>query len=82
MFYQLTMRRLMANARTVFPVALLGCFTLHQGAYAQTPDENTALETVIVTASRTPDTAFTLPVAWSALDGHRAYRATAQQSGL
>ena len=80
MFYHLTMRRLIANARTVFPIALLGCFTLHQGAYAQTPDEGTALETVIVTASRTPDTAFTLPVAWSALDDSTIERIAAQHS--
>ena len=80
MFFHSTMTRLMANARTVFPVALLGCFALHQGAFAQTPDESTALETVIVTASRTPDTAFTLPVAWSALDDSTIERIAAQHS--
>ena len=82
MFYPLTKPRLMANARTVFPLALLGCFALQQGAYAQTPDESTALETVIVTASRTPDTAFTLPVAWSALDDSTIERIAAQHLSL
>ena len=85
MLYQSTMRRLMANARTVFPVALLGCFALQQiaQAQAQAADEDTALETVIVTASRTPDTALTLPVAWSALNNSTIDRiAAAQQSGL
>ena len=80
MFFHSTMSRLMANARTVFPVALLGCFALQQTAQAQAPDESTALETVIVTASRTPDTAFTLPVAWSALDDSTIERIAAQHS--
>ena len=64
MLYHLTMRRLKANARTVFHVTLLGCFALQQTAQAQAADEDTTLETVIVTASRSPDTALTLPVAW------------------
>lgn len=80
MFFHSTMSRLMANARTVLPIALLGCFALQQTAQAQAPDENAALETVIVTASRTPDTALTLPVAWSALDGSTIERIAAQHS--
>ena len=80
MFFHSTMPRLITKARTVFPVALLGCFALQQTAQAQAPDESTALETVIVTASRTPDTAFTLPVAWSALDDSTIERIAAQHS--
>ena len=80
MFFHSTMSRLMANARTLLPVALLGCFALQQTTQAQAPDESTALETVIVTASRTPDTAFTLPVAWSALDDSTIERIAAQHS--
>ena len=80
MLYHSTMRRLMANARTVFPVALLGCFALQQTTQAQAADEDTALETVIVTASRTPDTALTLPVAWSALNNSTIDRIAPQHS--
>ena len=80
MFSHSTMPRLITKARTVFPLALLGCFALQQTAQAQAPDENTALETVIVTASRTPDTALTLPVAWSALDDSTIERIAAQHS--
>jgi iron complex outermembrane receptor protein len=80
MFFHANKRHLIANATKAFYIALLGCFALQQSAYAQTPDEDTALETVIVTASRTPDTAFTLPVAWSALDDSIIERIAAQHS--
>lgn len=80
MFFHANKRHLVANAIKAFHIALLGCFALHQGVYAQTSDEGTALETIIVTASRTPDTAFTLPVAWSALDGSTIERIAAQHS--
>ena len=80
MFFQAKKRSLVANATKAFHIALLGCFALQQGAYAQTAEESTALETVIVTASRTPDTAFTLPVAWSALDDSTIERIAAQHS--
>ena len=80
MLYHLTMRRLMANARTVLYVTLLGCFALQQTAQAQAADEGTTLETVIVTASRTPDTALTLPVAWSALNNSTIDRIAPQHS--
>ena len=80
MLYHSTMLRLMANARTVFPVALLSCFALQQTAQALAPDESTALETIIVTASRTPDTALTLPVAWSALNNSIIDRIAPQHS--
>ena len=80
MLYHSTMRRLMANARTVFPLALLGCFALHQTAQAQAADEDTALETIIVTASRTPDTALALPVAWSAVNNSTIDRIAPQHS--
>ena len=80
MLYHPTMHRLMANARTVFPLALLGCFALQQTLRAQAADEDTALETIIVTASRTPDTALTLPVAWSALNNSTIERIAPQHS--
>ena len=80
MFFQAKKRYAVANAKKAFHIALLGCFALQQGAYAQTAEESTALETVIVTASRTPDTAFTLPVAWSALDDSTIERIAAQHS--
>jgi len=80
MFFQAKKRYLVAKATKAFHIALLGCFALQQGAHAQTAEESTALETVIVTASRTPDTAFTLPVAWSVLDDSTIERIAAQHS--
>ena len=68
MLYNCTMRHLIANATTACHIALLGYFALQQGAHAQAPDDSAVLETIIVTASRTPDLGLTLPVAWSALD--------------
>ncbi len=80
MLYNSTMRHLIANATTACHIALLGYFALQQGAHAQTPDNSTALETVIVTASRTPDLGLTLPVAWSALDESTIERIAPQHS--
>ena len=80
MFFQAKQRSLVAKATKAFHIALLGCLAVQQGAHAQTAEESTALETVIVTASRTPDTAFTLPVAWSALDDSTIERIAAQHS--
>ncbi len=80
MFFQTKKRHLIADAIKAFSIALLGCFALQQDAHAQSPDESTVMETVIVTASRTPDTAFTLPVAWSALDDSTIERIAAQHS--
>ena len=65
MFFHAKKRHPIAKATKAFHVALLGCFALQQGANAQTTDESTTLETVIVTASRTPDTALILPIALS-----------------
>ena len=80
MFFQAKKRYLVAKATKAFHIALLGSFALQQSAHAQSAEGSTALETVIVTASRTPDTAFTLPVAWSALDDSTIERIAAQHS--
>ena len=80
MLYNSTMRHLVAHATTACHIALIGYFALQQGAYAQEYDDGTALETIIVTASRTPDSGLTLPVAWSALDDSTIERIAAQHS--
>jgi hypothetical protein len=80
MLYTVIVRHLISSARTLCHVALLGCFALQQTAQAQAPDDGTALETVIVTASRTPDLGLTLPVAWSALDESTIERIAPQHS--
>lgn len=80
MFYDLTVRQLAGCAKTAFRGTLFGCFALHPVADAQQLDDSAALETVIVTASRAPNPAFTLPVAWSALDGQTIERIAAQHS--
>ena len=51
MFFHSTMPRLIIQRKNRISRRLLGCFALQQTAQAQAPDENTALETVIVTAS-------------------------------
>ena len=81
MLYNFTVRHLGANAMTACQVvALMGYFALQQPVHAQEPDESSALETIIVTASRTPDVGLTLPVAWSALDESTIERIAPQHS--
>ena len=78
--YHFKMRHVMRNARILCQAVLLGYLALQQGAYAQTSDDGIALETVIVTASRAPDTALTLPIAWSSLDESTIERIAPQHS--
>ena len=50
------------------------------GALAQQGDPGDELETVIVTASRTPASAMALPAAWSSLDNETLERISPQHS--
>ena len=63
------------------PIALaMLALSLHTVSLGQTTDPQDALETVIVTASRLPASAMTLPVAWSVVDQATLERIAPQHS--
>ena len=70
---------LLRRQSTPIAVAML-TLSLHTVSLGQTADPQDALETVIVTASRLPAQAMTLPVAWSVVDQATLERIAPQHS--